>query len=214
MSHQLTFSVRHGRQLLSLDVVDGNGAGLEHLVVQLLLLELVQLLLQLCLVELRAHVDAADCIRDLLVEAVVLLEFVPASAVSTGSATRVWENNTAQVAAYMVSSTLVGVSLPCICFMASPARCIAMNVSWLMFADSIAFICCSMVPMWLSVCSRLCSWSFLRRSAAFAAVAAIQRQHPSRGAVQQGHRRIDIPALFVLTFFLAICSCSSIWRVR
>ena len=56
------------------------------------------------------------------------------------------------------------------CFMATVARCMARKVSWLMLADSIAFICCSMVPIWLSVCSRLCSWVFLRRSAAFAAI--------------------------------------------
>ncbi len=70
----------------------------------------------------------------------------------------------------MVSSTLLGVRLPWMCFMASVARFIARKVSWLMLADSIEFICCSMVPMWFSVCSRLCSWTFLRRSAAFAAI--------------------------------------------
>ncbi len=70
----------------------------------------------------------------------------------------------------MVSSTLAVVSLPWIDFMATFARCIAVNVSWLMLADSMAFTCCSIVPIWFSVCSRLCSWIFLRRSAAFAAV--------------------------------------------
>ena len=99
---------------------------------------------------------------------------------------------------YMVSSTLAGVSLPWMDFMAAPARCMAKKVSWLMFADSIAFICCSMVPMWLRVCSRLCSWIFLRRSAAFAAirgrrvsilVAASESQKSQRGSSPGGSER-------------------------
>lgn len=69
----------------------------------------------------------------------------------------------------MVSSTFSGVSLPCICFMASLAFSIASKVSLLMLADSIAFICCSSVPICASVCSRLCSCAFLRLRADFAA---------------------------------------------
>ncbi len=124
---------------------------------------------------------------------------------------------------YMVSSTLAGVSLPWMDFMAAPARCIAKKVSWLMFADSIAFICCSMVPMWFRVCSRLCSWIFLRRSAAFAAirgrgvsilVATSESQRVAERLSRGGVQEISIPVLFVLTFFRATCSCSSIWRVR
>lgn len=157
---QLTLSVGHLWQ-----AVDGNGARLQHLVLELLLLELLQLVFELRLVEWRADVDAAHRLGDLLVEPVVLLEFVPARVVSTSVIASRPPDNT-----YIVSSTLVGVSLPWICFMASPARCIAKKVSWLIFADSIAFICCSMVPMWFSVCSRLCSWIFLRRSAALAAI--------------------------------------------
>lgn len=87
---------------------------------------------------------------------------------------------------YIASSTFVGVSLPCIVSMALPARCIAAKVSWLMFADSIAFICCSRVAMWFSVCWRLCSWTFLRRRAAFAAIGAIVGQHPTRNVIRQG----------------------------
>lgn len=87
---------------------------------------------------------------------------------------------------YIVSSTFSGVSLPCICFMASLAFSIASKVSLLMLADSIAFICCSRVPIWASVCSRLCSWAFFRFSAAFAAVLrdesglACARSHQTR----------------------------------
>ena len=124
----------------------------------------------------------------------------------------------------MVSSTLAGVSLPWMDFMAAPARCMAKKVSWLMFADSIAFICCSMVPMWLRVCSRLCSWIFLRRSAAFAAIrgrgvsilvaAAGSQRVAEKLSAGREIREISVPVLFVLTFFRATCSCSSIWRVR
>lgn len=49
--------------------------------------------------------------------------------------------------AYIVSSTLSTVSLPCICFIASLAFSIARSVSLLMLADSMAFICCSNVPI-------------------------------------------------------------------
>ena len=71
----------------------------------------------------------------------------------------------------MVLSTSSGLSLPWMCFMATPARFIARKVSWLILADSMAFICCSMVPMWLIVCSRSCSRTFLRFNAALAAIA-------------------------------------------
>jgi hypothetical protein len=70
----------------------------------------------------------------------------------------------------MVSSTFSGVRLPCICFIASLAFSIAISVSRLMLADSIAFICCSNVPICAWVWSRLCSCCFLRFKAVFAAV--------------------------------------------
>lgn len=70
----------------------------------------------------------------------------------------------------MVASTISGVRLPCICFRASLAFSIAINVSRLMLADSIAFICCSNVPICAMVWSRLCSCCFLRFSAVFAAI--------------------------------------------
>jgi hypothetical protein len=138
---ELTLSIGHRRQ--TLDGIDRNGARLEHLVLQLLLLQLLQLVLQLCVVDLRPDVDAAHCLGNLLVDPVVFLEFIPAPAVSLRLAAMAPPPQDT----YMVSSTLAGVSLPCIDFMASLARCIAMNVSWLIFADSIAFICDSMVPM-------------------------------------------------------------------
>lgn len=78
----------------------------------------------------------------------------------------------------MVSSTFSGVSFPCIAFMASLALSIAASVSRLMFADSMALICCSRVPIWPSVWSRECSCCFLRRSAAFAAIAPTNVSYP------------------------------------
>jgi hypothetical protein len=54
--------------------------------------------------------------------------------------------------------------------MASLALCMAASVSRLMFADSMALICCSSVPIWAVVCSRLCSCAFFRFRAALAAI--------------------------------------------
>lgn len=54
----------------------------------------------------------------------------------------------------------------CIAF---PAFFIASNVSLLMFADSMEYISRSRVMIWADVCSRDCSKTFFRRSAAFAA---------------------------------------------
>lgn len=48
----------------------------------------------------------------------------------------------------------------------------AMMVSWLMFADSIEYICCSSIVIWPFVCSRDCSCCFLRFNAFRAAVAS------------------------------------------
>ena len=112
-------------------------------------------------------------------------------------------------------------SLPCICCMASPARSIAARVSLLIFAASIEYICCSRVEICAVVCSRVCSCCFLRLSAALAAVAdresaksheihqSLPHSVTKRGEGSQS--RLDVPFLFVLTFFLAIISCSSIW---
>jgi hypothetical protein len=69
---QLTLAVGHRRQ-------DGDSARLAHLVVEFLLLEFLQLGLEVHVVDFRADVDAADCVRDLHVEPVVLLELVPAT---------------------------------------------------------------------------------------------------------------------------------------
>lgn len=71
---------------------------------------------------------------------------------------------------YMVWSTFSTVSLPWMPFMAWPAFSIANSVSRLIFADSMALIWDSNVVIWEIVCSRLCSWPFLRRKAAFAAI--------------------------------------------
>lgn len=121
-----------------------------------------------------------------------------------------------QMYTYIVSSTFSGVSFPCICFMASPALSMAARVSRLILADSMALICCSRVPICDIVCSRLCSCAFFLRSAALAAN-RIGYQFPAhqmrmhRAAV--GGERY-LPFLFVLTFFRAIASCSSICVIK
>jgi hypothetical protein len=122
---------------------------------------------------------------------------------------------------YIVSSTLSMLSLPCICCIASPARSIAASVSLLIFAASMEYICCSRVEICAVVCSRVCSCCFLRFRAALAAVADRVSQItpniskasslPVIKTTEGCQSRADIPFLFVLTFFLAIVSCSSIW---
>lgn len=110
----------------------------------------------------------------------------------------------------MVSSTASGVSLPWMLFMASPAFCMAARVSRLILADSMALICCSSVPICAVVCSRLCSCAFFRLSAALAAIHSI---HVSAGN-GKSILEANLPFLFVLTYFRAIESCSSICVVK
>lgn len=70
---------------------------------------------------------------------------------------------------YIVSSTFSGVSLPWICAIALDACSIAASVSRLIFADSIAYICCDRELICPSVCARVCSCCFLFFSAVLAA---------------------------------------------
>lgn len=126
---------------------------------------------------------------------------------------------------YIVSSTLSILSLPWICFIASPARSIAARVSLLIFAASMEYICCSNVAICADVCSRVCSCCFLRLRAALAAIPDGQLLvlTPNICKKLKGFKldpwgcdwnlkaRCHVPFLFVLTFFLAIASCSSIW---
>ena len=75
-----------------------------------------------------------------------------------------------------MTSTSSIVILPCISFIALPAFFIATSVSWLMFADSIEYICCSSIDICPFVCSRECSCCFLRLRALRAAM-PYQCQH-------------------------------------
>lgn len=111
---------------------------------------------------------------------------------------------------YIVSSTFSGVSFPWICFIASPALSIAARVSRLIFADSMALICCSRVPICDIVWSRLCSCVFFLRKAAFAAIKGTRQLGPGSVCHVVNHS----PVLFVFTFFRAIASCSSICVMR
>ena len=116
-------------------------------------------------------------------------------------------------------------SLPCICFMAAPAFSMAASVSLLIFAASIEYICCSRVEIWATVWSRVCSCCFFRRNAAFAAVyhsrsvKEIRCTRAKQPRFNVGYKSAASggyysPFLLVLTFFLAIASCSSIWFCR
>jgi hypothetical protein len=105
---------------------------------------------------------------DFLAECILFAEFLPVDTAYVRIRPLAYSGSS--IMAYMVSSTFSGVSLPWICFMASPALSMAARVSRLILADSIALICCSSVPICETVCSRLCSCAFLRRRAAFAAI--------------------------------------------
>jgi hypothetical protein len=121
---------------------------LQDLLVQLLLLQLLQLVLQRCLVQRLAQLVIRNSVDDLLAESVLVAELVPVvwkMAASINSTTDQSEHFI--FATYIVSSTFSGVSLPWICCMASLAFSMAARVSLLMLADSIALICCSRVPI-------------------------------------------------------------------
>lgn len=63
---------------------DGHrGVGSRHLFVQRLLLHLLQLLLQVLLVDLVAHVDVVHSLDDFVAERVLLAEFLPVDIVSS-----------------------------------------------------------------------------------------------------------------------------------
>jgi hypothetical protein len=61
------------------------------------------------------------------------------------------------------------VILPWIWVMAVLAVFNAFSVSWLIFAASMEYICCSSWAICAVVCSRFFSWTFFRRRAALAA---------------------------------------------
>jgi hypothetical protein len=88
------------------------------------------------------------------------------------------------------------------------------------------YICCSNVAICADVCSRVCSCCFFRLRAALAAIAESQlvvftscifkkpegyENQIGRDVVKTPKTPRHVPFLFVLTFFLAIASCSSIW---
>jgi len=81
---------------------------------------------------------------------------------------------------YIVVSTSSMVILPWISFMALPAFFMATSVSWLMFADSMEYICCSSMDIWPFVCSRECSCCFFRFRALRATMMGTQNQVSSQ----------------------------------
>jgi hypothetical protein len=140
---------------------------LQHLIIKLLLLKFRQLIIQLRLVDRLANRCTRDGLGDFFAQRMLFSKFLPRKRlVSTvDSASRIRRRRT-----YIVSSTLSILSLPWICFIASPARSIAARVSLLMFAASMEYICCSNVAICADVCSRVCSCCFFRLRAALAAV--------------------------------------------
>ena len=104
--------------------------------------------------------------------------------------------------------------------MALPAVLMAFSVSWLMFAASILYICCSTWAIWSLVCWRLRSCTFFRRRAALAArwveiVLALSLHFMfEEGRDCNLHTGVPLPVLFVAKFFLAIASWSVIWLSR
>lgn len=92
---------------------------------------------------------------------------------------------------------------------------ITASVSRLMLADSIALICCSSVAICAIVLSSVPSAIFLRRRAALATVDCFRIHHVNKTAAfiiscAGVLPSQNVPVLFVLTFFLAMASCSSI----
>lgn len=171
----LTLSVCRRRQPVDL-VCHRDGAGLEHPLVHGLLFQTLQLGLELVLVGLFADGVVRDRCGDLLAELVLFAEFVPVKCVSSVHvetegicSSQAREERGKDKATYIVSSTLSMLRLPWICAIAVPACFIALRVSWLIFAASIEYICCSSWAICAVVCSRFFSWTFFRRRAALAA---------------------------------------------
>ena len=90
--------------------------------------------------------------------------------------------NTRNEGTNIIASTLSMLRLPWMSFIALPAFFMALRVSWLMFADSMEYIWFSSMVIWFEVCSRECSWAFLRLSAVRAAVVQVSIIHSIPGS--------------------------------
>ena len=132
--YPLTLGLGRCRQFVN-GIGRGHISRLEHLLVQILLLQLLQLVVEFVVVD-GVHLVADDGLDNLLAEGVLVPKFVPIA--RTVSLSPIPRTPTLLLAStYIVSSTFSGVSLPWISSMALPAFSMAASVSRLIFADSI-----------------------------------------------------------------------------
>lgn len=141
MSTKLTFSVRRFGQLVQ-TVRHGHRARLQHLFVEVLLLQRGEVGFELVFVDGFGDGHRGDGVADLLGQFVLFAELFPVIVgISMGLLTRevaekMTGRKTGRNETHIVVSTSSIVILPWICFMAAPAFFMATRVSWLMFADS------------------------------------------------------------------------------
>lgn len=130
----LTFSVGGFGQPVQA-VGHGHGARLEHLLVQVLLLERGEVGFQLVFVDGLRDGHRGDGVADFLGQFVLFAELFPEERVAV-SVLRLLKRVGNGRETHIVVSTSSMVILPWICFMAAPAFFMATRVSWLMLADS------------------------------------------------------------------------------
>lgn len=167
---RLALGLRAGGLRQAADLVaDGDGPGVEHLLVELFLLKLGEFFVQLVIVD--GGGDDAACYRfgDFVADGMLFTEIFPVVFVSNSMA-QTGEGRKQGGATNITLSTLSIVRPAWMCFIAAPAFFMASRVSLLMFAVSILYTSRSSVMICDCVCSSECSNCFFRLSAAFAAV--------------------------------------------